>query len=268
MDAMSSPCIASALAGSCAPTRPAAPATPTPTPTPTQTQSPTPSPTPTASPGDTTPPRVGVYALPAVSLTKPTVRYVGTDSESGVASFDVRYRRAPFSSGFGGYSYPSSWQGTTTRSLTTVAVQGSTYCFSVRARDNAGNVSGWSAEQCTAVPLDDRALTASTGWARYTGSGSHYDGSFTVAHSAGRTLTRTGVQARKLWLVATTCPSCGTAQVLWNGTVVATVDLSRSTLQDEAVVPLATFSSVQPGTLVLRTASAGAVSVDAVAVGR
>jgi len=52
----------------------------------------------------------------------------------------------------------------TTRSLRVTLAGGSQYCFSVRARDRAGNVGPWGAERCTSMALDDRSLSASSGW--------------------------------------------------------------------------------------------------------
>jgi hypothetical protein len=77
-----------------------------------------------------------------VSLT-----YSGADAGTGIANFDVRYRRAPYNAGFGAVAFPASWQHATARSVSVPAVKGSTFCLSVRSRDKAGNVSGWSGER-------------------------------------------------------------------------------------------------------------------------
>ena len=41
---------------------------------------------------------------------------------------------------------------------------GYTYCVSVRARNRAGQVSGWTGGRCLARSLDDRSLSRSSGW--------------------------------------------------------------------------------------------------------
>ena len=244
-------------------------ATPSATPAagPSGTPSATPSATPTAGPtagSDTVAPRVGVAALPSVSLGALALRYAGADDGSGIASYDVRYRRAPLNGGFGPLGYPTAWQRTTSLNVALPPSAGSAYCFSVRARDKAGNVSGWSKEQCTVVPLDDRHLTATSGWVRSTGS-AYYAATVTRTAKAGQTLTRTGLVTRSVSLVAATCPTCGAVGVYWNGALLKTVSL-RGATGYRKVLPVVDFGAGRSGTLTIR--SLGAVQVDGVVVRR
>jgi hypothetical protein len=79
--------------------------------------------------------------------------------------------RAAWSGPFAAHVVPSGWAATTARSRALTLARGHEYCFSVRARDRAGNLSAWSAERCTAVPLDDRDLARTTGgWTSSTAS--------------------------------------------------------------------------------------------------
>jgi hypothetical protein len=55
-----------------------------------------------------------------------SLAYSGKDAGSGLANYDVRYRRAAFSGGFAALTYPASWQHTTARSVSLAAVKGST----------------------------------------------------------------------------------------------------------------------------------------------
>ncbi|HEX5827570.1 MAG TPA: hypothetical protein VFY23_08625, partial [Candidatus Limnocylindrales bacterium] len=145
---------------------------------------------------------------------------------------------------------------------------GSTYCVSSLVRDDAGLVSAWSAETCTAVPLDDRSLTRSSGWTAGTGS-AYYRGTYLRTTRLGAKLTRTDVRARRLSLVATTCPTCGSVKVYWGSTFLKTVSLRSTTTMNQRVLPLATFSSARTGTVTIKVvSSARRVTIDGLVVKR
>ena len=137
-----------------------------------------------------------------------------------VTSFDVRVRRAPWNGGFGS---TSDWlSGTTANTATFNGSPGSTYCFSVLARDAADILSAWTTETCTAIPLDDRSLARAGAWAAGTGS-PYYRSTYVRSSSYGARLTRTGVVAKRIALLATTCRTCGTVKVYWGSTLLKTV---------------------------------------------
>lgn len=161
-----------------------------------------------------------------------TSSWVGSDTGSGLSSYDVRYRTAPMSGGFGSYVYPAGWQHTTTTTgFLFGATPGYDYCFSVRSRDKVGNVSPWSAPLCTAVLADDRALSTTTGtWTLLTGS-SYYDNTYTQSATASSALTLPTVQADRFELMATRCSTCGSVGIYVGGTLLKTVNLSSSVTQ-------------------------------------
>ena len=70
-------------------------------------------------------------------------------------------------------------------------------------------------------------------------------------------MTRTFVAADRLALVATTCPTCGTADVSLGNTLLAHVNLAAATTQTATAIPLATWSSLHSGTLSLTVTSSG-----------
>ena len=76
--------------------------------------------------------------------------------------------------------------------------------------DPAGNVSAWGRETCTAVPLDDRAFGGTVAWQRVERTGAHA-GTLTILRKdvAGAFLITKPVAARRLALLATGCPACG-----------------------------------------------------------
>ncbi|MEP6762214.1 MAG: hypothetical protein ABJA93_12730, partial [Sporichthyaceae bacterium] len=87
---------------------------------------------------------------------------------------------------------------TTSRSQTQTGLpNGYTYCFSVRARDRAGNVTQWSVPLCTAKMYDDRALSASGIWTRATGRSGFYQGSYSKSTRRYATLRMTGTRGRR-----------------------------------------------------------------------
>jgi hypothetical protein len=182
------------------------------------------------------------------------VSWQATDEGSGVASFDVRVRQT----GPAGTRHPvRSWlDATTAESASFEGVPGSTYCFSARARDGDGNVSGWSSWRCTALPLDDRALRRHGDWTRSPADG-FYLGTRSTATRAGARLVRTRLSARHLGLVAARCPGCGVVELRWNGAVLRRVDLSSDRPRAPRVVGQVSFAHARSGTLTIRVVSRG-----------
>ena len=199
--------------------------------------------------------------LPTTTVSVPPVTLSGavttTVSSSEPGTRTLRYRVARYDGLFGAYR---------TLPGTQVTVRpGWTYCFSGRTTDDAGNVGPWSAEDCTAAPLDDRSLSASAGWSRAT-SAKHYLGTYTATLTKGATLTKTGVRARRLALVATTCAACGKAGVYLDGVLVKTVSLYSATTKYQQVVSV-DLGRVRAGTVTVRALS-GRVYVDGLLASR
>ncbi len=215
---------------------------------------------------DATAPTAGLTAPPSTLFTTSVaLRWSGTDSGSGVAGYDLRVRYASPYGGFGSYVYPAGWQGLRTTSLTVSLSQGYTYCYSVRARDKVGNVGSWSTERCTTTVLDDRALTASSGFVRGT-SASYAYGTFTLARSTARTLTRTSVQARRIGIVVTTCATCGSLEITHAGVKLGRISLVTSTTMAKQIRWLPLQATTRRGTLTITTLSSRVTYVDGIVV--
>jgi hypothetical protein len=144
---------------------------------------------------------------------------------------------------------------------------GYTYCFDVRAQDNAGNTSGWSAARCTALPLRSDQLSYSANWTKRSDAGM-FGGFAYVTKTHGAKMTRTGIVAERLSLVTTKCESCGTVEVRWNGTVVKTFNLYSRTTVRKQVLGNTSFATAQTGTrTVTNTSATGkAIYIEGVAV--
>jgi hypothetical protein len=189
----------------------------------------------------------------------------GSDTNSGFANYDVQSQSTPWNGAIGAYV---PWlSGTTLTSSTWAGTLGSTHCFRAVARDVAGNVSGVSGVKCAAVPLDDRSLNVASGtWTRSTGTG-YFRNTFTSSTTKGSTLSRSGVQAKGLTLLATTCPTCGSVNVLWNGTSLGVFPLTSTVTTKQVLVPLGAFATRETGTIVIRVTTSGKkVEIDGLGV--
>jgi hypothetical protein len=207
--------------------------------------------------------------FPAFSLaSKIPVEWTGSDTGSGVASYQVRWTRAPFNGGYAAWQTPAAWQKVTTTSVTfSGTAPGYTHCFQVRGVDKVGNTGVWSAAKCAATPLDDRSLGVSAGWSRST-SKVFYRGTVTATTKAGAYLVRPGAAVSRLAIVATRCATCGSVQVFVNNVSVGAVSLYSPKLQYQAVIPLNAFK-YRVGTVVVKVISSGKlVQIDGLGTSR
>ena len=171
------------------------------------------------------------------------VRWGGTGT--GPLTYDVRYRKAPYNTGaFGALAAWQSGAAATTANFTTSP--GFTYCFSARTHGGAG-VSSWTAETCTAAPLDDRSLTRSGSWSAKTGS-AYYRSTVMYSTSSGAKLARTGVKVKRIAIVATTCSTCGSIRVYLGSRLLKTISLRSTTTVNKRIFLVSTFTSLTAGT--------------------
>jgi hypothetical protein len=183
-----------------------------------------------------------------------------------VTSYDIRYRVARWYGGFGSWTtYHGSKVG---NRASFVGTPGRTYCFSLRAHDADGNLSPWTTQTCTAVPLDDRSLAHSSSWTAGTGP-AFYRSTFLRSWTYGARLIRRGVVARRIGLVATTCPTCGTVKVYLGATLLKTVSLYSPTRVDQKLMPIKSFYATHYGTVTIKVVSHGKkVIIDGLAIRR
>lgn len=171
--------------------------------------------------------------------------------DRGVASYDVRYRRAPRSAGFGSYV---TWRNDTTlTSGTLTAAAGYTYCISATASDAQLNTSAWTAQRCTAIPVNNTSLSHHGSWSKRTASG-YYLNTYSTSSTADAYLTL-GVAAKELSLVATKCSGCGTVDVYFGSTKLRRIYLSAATTSKQRLIPIKTFTSLKTGTVKIKIVS-------------
>jgi len=213
------------------------------------------------------PPVARIAALPTWRASRfIPLAWGATSGGAAVTTYDVRYQRAPWNGRFGAFVL---WRSATTAtSATATGRPGSTYCFSVRARDALGQVSAWTRATCTAIPLDDRSLARVGSWAARTGS-AYYLSTFVRSYTRGAKLVRTGVVARGIAIVATTCRGCGSVRVYWGSTLLRSISLNSTTTLNRKLIYVTAFSTARTGTLSIRvTSTSRRVMIDGLAIRR
>jgi hypothetical protein len=186
-----------------------------------------------------------------------------TDADSATTA-EVRLRRAPWHGTFGSWVYPAEWTGLGNSAViqrSTLAT-GSTYCVSARAADTHGNLADWTADQCFAVPLDDRSMSRTGKWTSLKAS---YFYSRTAYRSASSTSTiSANVKGSAVWLIATTCSTCGYAKVTV-GNVTYKVSLYSPTTVRSAAVLLPFHAPTTRRVYVRPWSSSRSITVDGIA---
>jgi hypothetical protein len=207
---------------------------------------------------DLTPPTVATIHEPE-GLWQPRqivpVSWIASDAYSGVGLYFLRY---DMWSARGASRADVDWMSRTkVTGAAFRAMSGRTYCLEGTAQDRAGNASpAWSSPRCFAVPLDDAALERSPGWKRRTARDGYFEGSFVQTRERGA-WARQRIVAKRVVLVATKCPGCGSLTVRWRGVVIATIDLERARTRRSMLVPLARFATTRQGWLRLDVTSSG-----------
>ena len=223
---------------------------------------------------DTTAPRPSLSVTQAGGVTgsDAALRWSATDpattgkDTSGVGDFDIRYRTATATRGFSAYQSPDGWTRTTDRANAQYVAAGTEYCFSVRARDRAGNASAWTPDQCATRAADDRALRTSGARKKVTSAYSHTVTTLT-ARTAQANLPH--VTAQQVTVLVTTCAKCGTANVYLGSRLVGRINTYSRTTHYQQLRRLPAFRTTT-GTLAIRHSSAVStpVYVDGIATTR
>ena len=184
-------------------------------------------------PGDTTAPVVqaptqNLNANFQLNSTVPVrIQWSATDAD-GIASYELQQSTngGPFTD----VALPSA----TAKSVTPKLGVGNTYAFRVRAKDNAGNLSGWKAGPTFKVKVFQENSSA----VAYTGAWSTQNitnasgGTLKYASAAGASASLTSISnALNVAWIAHKAADRGKAEVWVDGTLANTVDLYSSTLQ-------------------------------------
>jgi hypothetical protein len=217
-------------------------------------------------------------APPSVTLTTPSkpfsaasstkLSWTGTAGGAVITHFRVQEKKAAWNGNFGSWATPSAWSNLSaaTTHVTAGLSVGMDSCFRVEAFDSAGH-SAFSSQRCTAMPLDDKSLTASSGWSRVSATG-YYRGTYSSNMHLNAMLTRTGAEFDRVALIATECPTCGKVGIYSGSTQLSTVDLHAATTKHQALVTL-TKVSQRTATLTIKVLTSGkTIQIDGLGVSR
>lgn len=193
-----------------------------------------------------------------------TVTWGGTDRLSNVTTGSIRMRSAAFNGTFSGYSYPLLNKASKTLPIT--GTPGRTYCFSSQAKDAVDNLGAWSAEQCTTVPVDDRALTRK-GFKK-AGSSAAYLGTLLKTKKKGAVLKLANVKASRIAVIVAKAPRAGKIKVTFAGQNLGTWSLKGT--GSKKLVATKSFGTPKAGTLVIKVVSSTGkvVRIDGVVASR
>ena len=208
-------------------------------------------------------PRVTKPTLPRVTLAaSTTASWTGSDQGTGVDHYVAAYDVIHTDGTSTGWIKPRAWADLTVTSVQTPDLaQGESVCLSVRAVDGVGRHSPWSSPACTSRPLDDRALAASAGWTRGTGS-AYWLNTVTSTTASGQTLTRSNVHLNRVGVVATVCSSCGTVSVKVGTTTIGSINLNATSLANKTVKLLPTFADQTGSVTITSTSSGKQIAID------
>ncbi|MGV8884858.1 MAG: fibronectin type III domain-containing protein [Microbacteriaceae bacterium] len=210
-------------------------------------------------------PTASIASLAPVTLGKTWAATVAASDNRAVVSIDLRVRSsAGPSKALGDWTYPVGWQAISdTYSVTSAAKPGATYCLSTRARDAKNNVSEWSPQACTAIALDDAVLKKAGRWQKYS-SPSYFNGSSLRVRSSTAYLS-TAVRSSDIYIVATTCPTCGKVGVKYGSSNTWMVDL-RSTVKKHRQIIKVQGPATYTGTVKIVRWGSNPALVDGIAV--
>jgi hypothetical protein len=193
---------------------------------------------------------------------------VSAAAASKVRNFDVRQREADADTrAFGAFrEFDSPFDQFADRPSPTSRVihgdAGDTLCFSTQAIDGARNLSGYTKERCTAIPLDDVAFTQFGGWTRIHHSG-YYSGTLTQSSTIGSKLVSPVVSGTRLALLVSTGPSSGTIRTRWHGHT-KTISLRSAHTKNRKVIVLHGYTG--RGQLLVRVVGRGVSAIDGLGV--
>jgi hypothetical protein len=115
------------------------------------------------------------------------------------------------------------------------------------------------------MALDDRSLSASTGWTRGT-STAYLNGTWTKTTRTGAQLTLGSVRGRRIAVVATTCSTCGSVDVYHAGVKLGRLSLYSATTRTRQVKWLPLESVTRYGTVTVRSTGTRQVIIDGLAI--
>ncbi|HEY8239076.1 MAG TPA: hypothetical protein VIF63_06550 [Candidatus Limnocylindrales bacterium] len=183
--------------------------------------------------------------------------WTGTDTGSGIASYDVQ--RA-----YDGAAYQTIASATPATTLSWTMTPGHAYKFRVRARDKAGNVGSWTTAYTWHASLiqNSSSSLAGTGSWSTSSAAAHSGGSVKSSTAAGASVSYT-FSGRAIGWVTTLGVFGGPVQVWIDGALAATVDTHADVTTYRQVVFTKGWSSYGSHTIKLVVVAGGKAVLDA-----
>jgi hypothetical protein len=186
--------------------------------------------------------------------------WTGSDAGAGIASYDVQRS-------YDGGAFATIASATTAKSLVWTMNPGHSYRFRVRARDNSGNLGGWSPSYTWYAALTQQTSSALTWMGAWTSaSNSQNSGGSARSSSATGASASYAFSGRAVAWATTLRPDAGAVQVWIDGALAATVDTRADTATYRQVVYSKAWSSYGAHTIklvVVGTADRPLATVDA-----
>ena len=130
-----------------------------------------------------------------------------------------------------------------------------THVFKAWATDGTGHADPTAAQRTFTVPINNTALTSSTGWTKKTGNG-YFRNTYSTSSKQGAALSTRVTDARRVALVATKAPGQGKVNIMLGQTVLKQVNLSSTTTRKKQLFEH-DFGSARSGTIKLVIATSG-----------
>jgi hypothetical protein len=209
-------------------------------------------------------PTVAISGLPPVTLGSGFSAIFTATEGIAIPKLDVRERVAGRNTPFGAWTYPATAQGATGTATTTVtgAKPGASYCFETRTTDIDGLQSDWSSPSCTAIAIDDRALSRSGKWISLKNS-AYFHGTGSESLNTSSRLS-TSIRASQVWILATTCATCGNLGLRLGGTTVW-VSLHSRTTQYQVAVSIPWGAKINHSISIVQRWTSKRVHIDGIA---
>lgn len=209
-------------------------------------------------------PSANLDPLAPVGLADSVDLAVGGRDDRGLAGIDIRWRQSTLGARLGAWETFRTGVGPGTLKVSGLR-PGSTYCFSVQALDHAGNTSPWTAQTCTSTVADDRALNPVGGWTRTAGTG-YFAGSALQTSKRLAELRFADARADQVWLLATTCPRCGTVSLSNNGVYSRPMSLRSTARRDRILIRVPLAFRLSGRISIWKWSKAGKVIIDGIAM--
>jgi hypothetical protein len=209
-------------------------------------------------------PSVAITGLPPATLGSSFSAVFKATQGIAIPALDVRERVAGHNTPFGAWAYPATAQRTAgiAKISASGAKPGASYCFETRTTNIDGVLSDWSLPSCTAIAMDDRALKRSGKWLSVKNS-AYFQGTDSDSVNTSSLLS-TSIRASQVWIIATTCSTCGNVG-LRVGSTTMWVSLRSTTTRHRVAVWVPWGAKINRSVSIVQRTAGKRVHIDGIA---